>query len=41
MYKKLCDGEPNINCNDIHGDVMDMIKFQYHRINDKHKKKNH
>ena len=21
MYKKLCDGEPNINCNDIHDDV--------------------
>lgn len=41
MYKKICHGEPNITCKDIHEDVMDMIKFQYHRLNDKHKKKTH
>lgn len=41
-YKKLCQGEPNITCKEIHEDVMEMIKFQYHRLNDdKNKKKTH
>lgn len=41
MYKKICQGEPNITCREVHEDVMDMIKFQYHRIFDKNKKKPH
>ncbi len=39
MYRKLCNGEPNITCKEIHEDVMDTIRFQYHKLNDKDKKK--